>query len=201
MLMKEANLPVAFKVVNILTGEHKKEPYITINPAGTIPAFVDGDFKLAEGAAILVYLCETHGLSQWYPTDPQARAKVNQWLHWHHTGTRKSTRHILGPSLHDASEIDTTQLATSLPVLESTLANSKFVASQDHPTIADLFLLPELDQLGGDFHMGECLFDWSPYPNVERYIMDLIHALPSYAQNKAVAVAIMNMATASKLKT
>jgi glutathione S-transferase len=97
--------------------------------------------------------------------------------------------------------VDTTELAASLPVLESTLTTSKFVASEEHPTIADLFLLPELDQLGGDFHMGECLFDWSPYPNVERYVMDLIHVLPSYAQNKAVAVAIMNMAKASKVET
>lgn len=192
LLIKEAKLNVPLENVDLMSGAHKKEPFLSINPAGQVPAYVDGDFKLAEGGAILQYLAESNNLTQWYPTDPHAKAKVNQWLHWNHTNTRKSTKFLLSPALFGRGEVDTTEYCASLVVLDGVLAKSKFVASTEHPTIADLFILPELDQVGPDFFEG--LFDYSPYPNVERYMADLKAALPlSYAQNVADAVAIKNM--------
>lgn len=42
LLIKEANLDVEFKRVNMMAGEHKQAPYITeVNPAGQVPAYVE----------------------------------------------------------------------------------------------------------------------------------------------------------------
>jgi len=42
-------------------GEGRAAEYLAINPAGKIPALVDGDFTLCESNAILQYICEAHG--------------------------------------------------------------------------------------------------------------------------------------------
>lgn len=155
--------------------------------------------KLAEGSAIIIYLAESNNLSEWYPTDPKARAKVNQWMYWHQTGTRKSARNVFAPTLFGVGNVDTTEFATSLTLLESVLGSSKFVASSDHPTVVDLMILPELDQLKMDF-FGTELFDYSPYPNVVRYMADLEAILPSYAENKQNAINILKMIQSSGFK-
>lgn len=165
--------------MNCLTGEHKTESFLQINPAGFVPALQDGDFKLSEGAAILEYIADSKGLHNWYPTDFQQRAKVNQWLHWHHGSLRRSTTKILVPTIHKA-EVNVDEVnhyKTNIAYLNSQLEHSTFVASTTHPTIADLMLIAEIDQLACE---GFALFDYSPYPNVVRYIQSVKAAVSSY---------------------
>ena len=38
-------------------GEHKKPEFLKINPAGKLPALVDGESKIFETAAICLYRC------------------------------------------------------------------------------------------------------------------------------------------------
>ena len=47
--------------------------------------------RRADGGAILSYSAKTRKLTDWLPADPKAQAKVNFWMHWTHTGMRKST--------------------------------------------------------------------------------------------------------------
>ena len=63
-----------------------------VNPAGTMPAINDNGFVLAESHAILAYLCEKHGWDDLYPSsDPRARAKIQEYLHFHHANTRQGS--------------------------------------------------------------------------------------------------------------
>jgi glutathione S-transferase len=57
---------------------------------------------------------------------------------------------------------------------------TKFLVGNKHPTIADILLLPELDQISKS---GCDLFDFSPYPLVEKYMEDLKQSLRSYEVN------------------
>lgn len=106
---------------------------------------------------------------------------MNYWLHWHHGALRRSTTKILIPSIGKAtvSEEELEQYRHNLYYLDNHLANSVFVASSDHPTIADLMLVPELDQLTP---AGFSLFDYTAYPNILRYLDSIKSAVSSYEE-------------------
>jgi glutathione S-transferase len=44
--------------IDFTKGEHKTPEFLKVNPAGKLPALVDGDAKIFEGAAICLYLAE-----------------------------------------------------------------------------------------------------------------------------------------------
>jgi glutathione S-transferase len=44
--------------IDFTKGEHKTPEFLKINPAGKLPALVDGDAKIFEGAAICLYLAD-----------------------------------------------------------------------------------------------------------------------------------------------
>ena len=70
--------------------QHKPE-FKKINPNGKVPAISDksGQINLFESHAILRYLHQTRSTSDnWYPKDPLKRAKVDEYLDWHHNGLR-----------------------------------------------------------------------------------------------------------------
>jgi glutathione S-transferase len=75
-------LDVAFEAVSVdlPAGEHKRPEFLAINPAGKVPALVDGDVVLTESVAIAVYLAEKYPEKGFLPVDPCARAQVMRWL-------------------------------------------------------------------------------------------------------------------------
>jgi glutathione S-transferase len=66
-------------VVNLMTGEHFQEPYVSINPNCMVPAIDDEGFVLTESSAILKYLAEKYQ-SPAYPSDLKQRARVNEMM-------------------------------------------------------------------------------------------------------------------------
>lgn len=42
----------------------------------------------------MAYLANKHQWTDVYPTEPRARAKVDQYLHWHHTNARQITAKV-----------------------------------------------------------------------------------------------------------
>ena len=73
----------------------KKETYSPefkkINPNAKVPAIKDGDFTLYESHAIMKYLVGSRSCcaDHWYPKELKARAKIDEYLDWHHNGVRK----------------------------------------------------------------------------------------------------------------
>jgi maleylacetoacetate isomerase len=63
--------------VNIRIGEHRAADYVAnVNPSASVPALVDGDFKLGQSLAIIDYLDRTHPEPRLIPLEPVARARV-----------------------------------------------------------------------------------------------------------------------------
>eukprot|EP01041_Mallomonas_annulata_P011930 gene11930-24995_t len=188
-LCYENNIECELINVNVFKGEHRKKNFLLINPQGLVPVISDEDFNLGESASILLYISESRELTKWYPSsDIKSRAQVNYWLHWNHSNTRESTNKILAPNIlrhfypnrtEKDDAIALKKYKTSIQFLENYFISSgkPFLAHSTTATIADLLILPEMDQL-----MPEAfnLFDYSPYKHVSLYIERLRSQLKHY---------------------
>lgn len=65
--------------VDLMAGEHKKPPFLSLNPAGKVPVLEDGDTVVTDSNAILVYLARKYA-PDWLPTDPVREAEVQKFL-------------------------------------------------------------------------------------------------------------------------
>ena len=82
-------------------GGTRSDTYVAKNPGGTMPMLEEPDtgFVLAESNAILCYLANRHGWNDVYPTEPQARARVDWMLHWHHRNLREVSTGLVAPRI------------------------------------------------------------------------------------------------------
>jgi GST-like protein len=84
MMLEETGLPHRIVPVNLREKAQMAPEFMKISPGHKIPAIVDHDgpggaaVTLCESGAILKYLAEKSG--KFYPSDPAARVKVDQWL-------------------------------------------------------------------------------------------------------------------------
>jgi glutathione S-transferase len=75
--LEELGIPYEFVQLDMASGEHLRPPFTDINPLGKVPAILDGDFKLWESGAILLYLAEKYGKA---PLTLEQRSLINQWI-------------------------------------------------------------------------------------------------------------------------
>ncbi|MEQ9451686.1 MAG: glutathione S-transferase family protein [Pseudomonadales bacterium] len=164
-------------------------PVSSINPRGQLPCIDDDGFRLTEMPAILMYLAGKYGWTDLYPTDLRRRARIDQYLHAHHNLTRLATTQLMAPHVLRAfaqPPLDNplsfisnlcigaamespsglkdgqAQLTHVVGYIERHYLNDgDFIASNDHPTIADLACYEELGQL-----VSAELFDFSVHPQV-----------------------------------
>lgn len=160
-------------------GGTRSPGYLAKNPGGTIPMLEEPDsgFVLAESNAILAYLCNRFGWTDVYPAEPQRRAKVDWYLHYHHRNLREASVGLVAPKvrkdLNIPEVIQQSSRATftrALKVLDTGwLASSRFLAG-DSLSIADFAAYAEIGQLQAGFTN---LFDFEPYPNVLRWLAEM----------------------------
>jgi len=165
-----------YQVIDLMTGEHVKEPYAAINPSRLVPVLEDGDFRLTESSAILKYLADKVG-SPAYPKDLQKRARVNEMMDWLNTGFYRDFGYgLVYPQIfpHHRRRSDEAQAGTIawgkektrfwLHVLDERLigADKKYLCG-DEVTIADY--------LGaGMVSLTEAIgCDLAPFPNLARW--------------------------------
>lgn len=75
--LEEIQAPYEFITLDMQVGEHLKPDFLEINPMGKVPAIVDGDFKLWESGAILLYVAEKFGKM---PDILEKKAEIIQWV-------------------------------------------------------------------------------------------------------------------------
>jgi glutathione S-transferase len=82
--LEERGIPYVWHQLDMEAGEHRQEPFTTINPFGKVPALVDGDpaltggpVQLFESGAILLYLAERYGGECGNATE---RGLAQQWV-------------------------------------------------------------------------------------------------------------------------
>ncbi|XP_030847844.1 glutathione S-transferase theta-1-like [Strongylocentrotus purpuratus] len=91
IFLKNTKIPFEIKAIGITRGDHKKPEFGKVTPLQTVPAIQDGDFSMGETVAIIRYLSTKYSdlvPDHWYPKDLEKRARVDEYMAFHHTGTR-----------------------------------------------------------------------------------------------------------------
>ena len=81
-------LPVDFVRIDLASGEHRRPPFLAINPNGKVPVLQDGDWSLWESNAIMCHLSDMAQADLW-PHD-RRQVEVMRWLSW---DSQHFTRH------------------------------------------------------------------------------------------------------------
>ena len=86
--------------VELLDKDTLKAPaFLKINPAGSVPAVVDGDFILTQNAAIMGYIADTYpqaGLAG--DGSAQQRAEATRWLSFVNSDLHPAFKPLFGPA-------------------------------------------------------------------------------------------------------
>lgn len=80
MFMKEKGIEIPFEEVDLLKGDNRREPYLSKNPAGQMPALeLDNGAVIAEITAICEYLDEAFPANPLVGVTPEERAETRMW--------------------------------------------------------------------------------------------------------------------------
>ncbi len=176
LLLEFLNIDYEWIKIDLLKGEHKSPEYLELNPFGQVPLLVDGDTKLADAQAILVYLARQYGGDKWLPLDAIPLAQVIRWLSTTAGEVRQGPENARLYYLFGATSIN----------IERAHQKAEYILSQlnqhlsthtwlefERPTIADIAVFPYI-ALARD---GKISLD--AYTNILNWI-ERIKQLPGY---------------------
>ncbi|XP_037014663.2 glutathione S-transferase theta-3-like [Artibeus jamaicensis] len=153
---KKNGIPFELRTVELFKGQQFSDAFAQVNPLRKVPALKDGNFTLAESVAILLYLSRKYETpDHWYPQDLQARARVDEYLAWQHTGLRNACTRAMWQKMMFpmflGEPVPPETLASTLAELDKCLQllEDKFLKDKDflagpHISVADLVAITEL---------------------------------------------------------
>lgn len=170
------NLPHEYVHVNLAAGEHKQQPFLSMNAFGEIPVLQDGEVTLADSNAILVYLASKYDDSgRWLPREPLAAANVQRWLSAaagkiaYGPAAARLVTVFNAPRDHEAAKHIAARL---FDVMEQELQGRRWLAGE-HATIADVAGYSYIA------HAPEGGVSLKPYPNIRAWL-DKVRTLPGF---------------------
>ena len=176
-----------FEKISVLPGKGTRtDEFMKQGSFLTVPRIDDNGFILNESHAIMMYLGEKHNWTL-YPKDIRVRAKVHEYLNWHHGNTRCITNAWFAPAIRpdlipgkDFVITQSKRAKQTLKHLDGILADSKWIAG-DVATVADISAFCEVSQCLPEFFN---LYPLDAYPNILRWINDC-KEIPSYEEAHA----------------
>ena len=169
--------------INIRKNEQHAPAFRAVNPLGLIPALDHDGAIITQSTAIIEYLEDIHPTPSLMPADPIARARSRAFA----AAIAAESHALNNMRVHAFLEKDM-RLATAerntwyqhwahegLKALEAELTREgehEFTYA-DHPTIADIFLVPQV------FNYDSMKLDMSAYPRINRTVA-ACKALPAF---------------------
>jgi glutathione S-transferase len=178
LLLSMLNIKYDPVILDTANKEHKRKPFIDLNPRGQVPVIDDDGRVLWDSNACLVYLARKHGGEKWLPTDPGQMGEVMQWvalalneIQFGLQYGRGIVRGIRTGNWEECAALGRQGLA----ILDARLASNEWLAL-GRPTIADVTCYPYTARAPE----GNIALD--PYPKVQAWIKRF-EALPGYFKN------------------
>ena len=170
--------------VDFVNKEHKTAKYTALNPFGEIPIFEDGDLRLRDAQAIMVYLAKKYDTTRrWYPDDAASMGRIQQWLSTGSGEVMNAAGARLVKILNYPLDLDKLQAGANrvFKILDDHLANREYL-ELGHPTIGDIACFPYTAMA------GEGGIDLAPYKNVLAWI-ERMKRLPGFIPMPGIAAA------------
>jgi glutathione S-transferase len=120
--------------------------FLALNPFAMVPVIEDGDFTLWESNSIIRYLVSRYGDAQLYPSEPMARARVDQWIDWQASELNRSWSYPLmslvrkSPDYQDSAKLATgiEQWSKNMQILDRQLQSTGAYVSGEVFSLADI---------------------------------------------------------------
>ncbi|MBM0202958.1 glutathione S-transferase family protein [Micromonospora sp. STR1s_5] len=182
-VIKHLGLDIPMEQLDFARGETRHPDFLALNPNAMVPVLVDGDFRLWESAAIMIYLTDKAGNEVLFPPGREARADVLRWLFWEQAHFNKAFGTLvfeglikpkfgMGEASPGLLDFQRRELDRFARVLEVHMQGRAFLVG-DQLTLADFAMVcmeGYRDKIG---------FDWSRFANVNRYL-DEIREVPAW---------------------
>ncbi|MEM9539856.1 MAG: glutathione S-transferase family protein [Cyanobacteria bacterium P01_E01_bin.42] len=166
--LEELGVPYEFILLDMQQGEHRKSDFLAINPIGQVPAIVEGDFKLWESGAILLYLAEKYDRNV---QSIEVRSQLNQWILFANA--------TIAPAIFIEANREKAMPRT-LTSLNEVLDDRHFLMGEEF-TVADIAAGSLLSYVPLVMDL-----DFADYPHVTDYVRRIIER-PAYQQTIGVA--------------
>lgn len=154
--------------VDLASGEHLKEPFLSLNPFAQVPVLEDGETIITDSNAILVYLARKYA-PDFLPTDVVLEAEVQRFLSiaageiaFGPAAARLVT--VFGATLDAENAIALAH--TSFAKIEAHLKGRTWLVG-DKPTIADIAFYSYTK------HAPEGNVSLADYPNIRRLLINV----------------------------
>jgi GST-like protein len=173
LMLEETGLEYEPVPVDTRKGEQHKPDYLAINPNAKVPAIVDGDIKVFDSGAILMYLAEKTGKFLPAKSD-KSRAELLSWMFFVSSGVGPYS----GQSVH---------FRNYAPEKNEYAINRYMYEAQRHYGIVDARLAKQKYMLGDTYtivdmnlwgwarlipmSLGEQY--WTKFPNLKRLIDEI----------------------------
>lgn len=144
MLLGFLQLPYEKLPVDFVSRQHKAPEYLALNPFGELPILQDGAVLLRDAQAILVYLASRYDPERlWYPEEPQAQGRVQQWLSTGGGEIMNASAARLVKGLNYPLDLDRLHAGAhrAFAIVDAHLKGKEFL-ELGRPTIADLACFP-----------------------------------------------------------
>ncbi len=161
--------------IDVVANQTASPQFKRINPRGQVPFLVDGEVRIWDSMAILIYLARRYGTTNWLPDDPAAEALVMQWLAvagdelLYGLARARAVWRLGRPFNREQCQQEG---RGGLSLMEQRLAQADWLAAE-HVTIADLACYPYValaDEAGVTLE---------PYPAVREWLAR-VEALPGW---------------------
>lgn len=185
LFLEESGLPYELVPVDTRKGEQFAPAFLAINPNGKTPAILDGDVRVFDSNAILLYLAEKTG--KFLPENTlHGRGELLSWLMFVATGIGPYSgqavhfRHFAPKGLDYAVNRYLYEARRHFGILDAQLNGRRFLLGETY-TIADMAAWGWTRVV--PFVLGDDA--WNALPNLKRWF-DLVSARPAAIRANAL---------------
>ena len=185
LFLEESGLPYELIPVDTRKGDQFKPELLALNPNGKVPVILDGDTRVFDSNAILLYLAEKTG--QFLPDDAvKSRGELLSWLMFiasgigPYSGQAVHFRHHAPKGIEYAVERYLFEARRHYAILDAQVANKTYLLGSKY-TIVDMAAWGWARAI--PFVLGEDA--WNSLPNLKRWF-DHISARPAAARAEAL---------------